>query len=831
MKEVVFVNGADDESLDRDFINVYCADPITEIDSLNREAILDFPGNLKDVRYKLYTEIDTSKNPPENLYLWIYDKDQDYSFRLRGPFASERCDDSLILEKAALQETTSNRLREYTQLDFKDRLIRSWRKVFGFKAYESNRSLSHYLGIPKYKNDKSRYRLEWASYLLGGFVIEPVKNLLKLPLEMFPRFVTDMRAALWNAPYTDTILGSRNLKDLVGGIGLFVLGPLSLALYPIRLISRAVLSPVQSYNSANSIKNPLIRVAAKSLSVITSVASLAAVAVFAPIALAKAGVSAIATTSAHVPTFLKSAFTGVGSLLKTGAYAISQSLSAVAMAATLAVRSLPFLRRPRTSPTISSESEPTPTVIEPTPTVIVPTPIITEPEPSANNNVSHSLYEDEDISSEDGGDNLYEDEYISSEDGSDNLYEDEYISSEDGSDNLYEDEYISSEGGSDNLYEDDYFSSEDEPIASESEVLSQDDSGRSSGVTSRPSANDLVSQSIFQQGNSADATSSVPVFFKCRNSDRLMVDPVIDADGVSWDRQEYIAQVTEYNRNELGNDEISQLIALSIRPNRLLKDLIDAYNHNKHAINKDSFTCPLSLNPMTDPVVAADGFTYEKEYVDSALNHQLEAEIREGGSFTYRSPSSNQAISDGEVWPNLAVKDAGEWFRAQYVPPTAQTRELVYEGPEFLSSSLTGEVMTDPMIDKNGNSYDKSDIGERCSSSGEIIKLEELRVNVTLQKIIRAWEENDMSLVGLDCELFACPYCFETLEDPVVTLGGQSCERASIEEWVDKEGTDPITDETLSRDDLWPNYPLKEVVSQFNTSSDAASSAPRRAMG
>ncbi|PHQ80534.1 MAG: hypothetical protein COB66_04570 [Coxiella sp. (in: Bacteria)] len=232
---------------------------------------------------------------------------------------------------------------------FSSRLIRSWSKTFGINERMSSRSLSHYLGIPKSKDDKVRNRLEWASYILGGFILEPAKSLLKLPLQMFPRIVSDLTICLWEFDVIEGDEGNEGEEMnyfILKGVGLLVLGSVAAALYPVRLLSRAVLSPVQSFESAQSFRNPVLRVAAKGLSVITSAASLVAATIFAPVVLAKMGVSAVASASAYVPTFLKSVFTGIGSFLNTGAYIVSQSISALAMAATLAVRSLPLLKRP-----------------------------------------------------------------------------------------------------------------------------------------------------------------------------------------------------------------------------------------------------------------------------------------------------------------------------------------------------------------------------------------------------------------------------------------------------------------------------------------------------
>ena len=55
----------------------------------------------------------------------------------------------------------------------------------------------------------------------------------------------------------------------------------------------------------------------------------------------------------------------------------------------------------------------------------------------------------------------------------------------------------------------------------------------------------------------------------------------------------------------------------------------------------------------------------------------------------------------------------------------------------------------------------------------------------------------------------------EIMSDPVQTPGGVTYERKYIEEYIEREGTDPMTREPLSKDDLTPNRALKSVIEEY----------------
>ena len=63
---------------------------------------------------------------------------------------------------------------------------------------------------------------------------------------------------------------------------------------------------------------------------------------------------------------------------------------------------------------------------------------------------------------------------------------------------------------------------------------------------------------------------------------------------------------------------------------------------------------------------------------------------------------------------------------------------------------------------------------------------------------------------------FICPISQQIMKDPVITPHGITYERSSIESWIDKKSTCPITRKPLKKIDLIPNYSLKNAIQNYN---------------
>ena len=62
---------------------------------------------------------------------------------------------------------------------------------------------------------------------------------------------------------------------------------------------------------------------------------------------------------------------------------------------------------------------------------------------------------------------------------------------------------------------------------------------------------------------------------------------------------------------------------------------------------------------------------------------------------------------------------------------------------------------------------------------------------------------------------YLCPITQEIMKDPVADLDGYSYERSAITEWLERNGTSPITRKPLSVDKLFPNKALENAIKEW----------------
>lgn len=72
-------------------------------------------------------------------------------------------------------------------------------------------------------------------------------------------------------------------------------------------------------------------------------------------------------------------------------------------------------------------------------------------------------------------------------------------------------------------------------------------------------------------------------------------------------------------------------------------------------------------------------------------------------------------------------------------------------------------------------------------------------------------------------ESFFCPISQEIMKDPVITKYGITYDRASILGWLEKSNTCPITRKPLSKEELIPNYTLKNIIEEYRTMHSSVS--------
>jgi hypothetical protein len=93
----------------------------------------------------------------------------------------------------------------------------------------------------------------------------------------------------------------------------------------------------------------------------------------------------------------------------------------------------------------------------------------------------------------------------------------------------------------------------------------------------------------------------------------------------------------------------------------------------------EGYECPIAQEPMQNPVVMADGFSYEKEAIDQWL-------VVFKGSATWRSPMTNQTFSDKTTKPNQTLKSIiATWCDQHRIEPVAAPAAEINVVPESQS--------------------------------------------------------------------------------------------------------------------------------------------------
>ena len=64
-----------------------------------------------------------------------------------------------------------------------------------------------------------------------------------------------------------------------------------------------------------------------------------------------------------------------------------------------------------------------------------------------------------------------------------------------------------------------------------------------------------------------------------------------------------------------------------------------------------------------------------------------------------------------------------------------------------------------------------------------------------------------------------CPITCELFCDPVTGQDGHTYERAAITAWLQKNGTSPMTRESMTIDSLRPNHTVKKMIDEFTSTS------------
>lgn len=165
--------------------------------------------------------------------------------------------------------------------------------------------------------------------------------------------------------------------------------------------------------------------------------------------------------------------------------------------------------------------------------------------------------------------------------------------------------------------------------------------------------------------------------------------------------------------------------------------------------------------------------------------------------------------------------------------------------PDAFYCPITKMLFSDPVVVPNGDSYEKSAIEARGTASplypNRALK-SLMEQNLTPQGMIQ------MASLGLKQKLgtildqsalpsndfrplpdpYYCPLTFRILQDPVIDPEGNTYEKEAIENWIEANGTSPITKNPLHKEVLYPNKAVTWLLGEQKlprNSDDSSSSS------
>ena len=194
---------------------------------------------------------------------------------------------------------------------------------------------------------------------------------------------------------------------------------------------------------------------------------------------------------------------------------------------------------------------------------------------------------------------------------------------------------------------------------------------------------------------SADAASAAaedlfndPVTFEEMN------DPVVASDGFTYDRSFIEGWFRENNTSPTTGGE---LLTKELIPNNSLKRLLHLMGEDYYAASQELFFDKIFTNKiMVDPVVASDGFTYERDNLLKWFR---------GGIFNLKtgeprilSPTTGEVLQNRNIIPNLSLKRTiNQWMEGVrneknfglfgFKPTSIKPRTTRTYKPPFLSKS------------------------------------------------------------------------------------------------------------------------------------------------
>ncbi|PHQ79685.1 MAG: hypothetical protein COB66_06380 [Coxiella sp. (in: Bacteria)] len=228
------------------------------------------------------------------------------------------------------------------------------RDTYDLKEGETFKLSKHFLGVPVADDCKSNtdYSFKIFSYIVGGFIIEPVKQFVLKPVfELIPYAIESAFHHLRDNIPKPTAL-KYTARKFLQQCPHFVLTVLIALVSMPRLLVRAVLSPVKSFTHASTFENQAIRLMAKSLSSLVGLAGLVVICFVCPMVIAKVAPQVMASVGSLVHNTVISAISSVLSKIAsfmgvTSSFGVSivQSVSILSVASYVVSQGVQYISR------------------------------------------------------------------------------------------------------------------------------------------------------------------------------------------------------------------------------------------------------------------------------------------------------------------------------------------------------------------------------------------------------------------------------------------------------------------------------------------------------
>jgi hypothetical protein len=164
--------------------------------------------------------------------------------------------------------------------------------------------------------------------------------------------------------------------------------------------------------------------------------------------------------------------------------------------------------------------------------------------------------------------------------------------------------------------------------------------------------------------------------------------------------------------------------------------------------------------------------------------------------------------------------------------------------PNAFYCPITKQVLEDPVVIPDGDSYERSAILERgdvsadklyrnralqsvidgeVETSGDSMQAGLMRLQQTIGKSLR--QPMEKSVIPTEefrplPDAYYCPITFGIIHDPVIDPEGNTFERTAAESWIRVNGNSPITRTSVTVEDLYPNNVIAELLEEEKRRSD-----------